>query len=301
MDSDVMAAQAGGKALTWIAAKRQFFDPYRASEVAKEPAQTALSELALMDVILRPRLAKPSAARTQLDQCMEVINAVYSRSDFHSFPFVNEPLAFTGHLVIWLALTNAGFQTPLSHDDFQSALLERNITYQERLPYMALELRYFCDLAGLNIDSPSVEELYKRTLLAQDFDPVSLMTRDIYHITHTIFYVTDYGRREFSALTRCGGLGVDQLTKMLFDFCIEQEDWDLLAEVLLTRYCAGLTTDEADAQGWLALVKQQLSDGMINHPIMQYQAQEAVDETLIFERAYHRTLLTALTGLLVSA
>ena len=78
---------------------------------------------------------------------------------------------------------------------------------------------------------------FKKTLLNNNPDVFSLQRVDAYNITHTIFYLTDFG---FSNKIEVDTRKMSQikwiLNTLLYIYTIDQ-DWDVIAELLVCCDC----------------------------------------------------------------
>ena len=78
---------------------------------------------------------------------------------------------------------------------------------------------------------------FKKTLLNNNLDVFSLQRVDAYNITHTIFYLTDFG---FSNKIEVDTRKMSQikwiLNTLLYIYTFDQ-DWDVIAELLVCCDC----------------------------------------------------------------
>jgi hypothetical protein len=105
-------------------------------------------------------------------------------TNFHEYIFSGHPLAFTGHLIIWSALTSYGKTVPLGHAQVQSVVSEGRVLSAKRAPYRMIELRYFLDRGKLAHNLPKSDELFRHAVLALP-KTTEAMEADIYAATHS--------------------------------------------------------------------------------------------------------------------
>lgn len=121
-------------------------------------------------------------------------------------------------------------------------------------------------------------------------------------MTHTAFYLGDFGRTApglgEDALAHAGDL-VDRLLR----HCVRREQWDLAAELVLTRFILG--SEPLDTPSGAAavecLVRAQRPDGAIPGRSAALAAHPSAPGGEFFRKAYHTTLVTALMALIVSS
>src|SRR3989304_5987563 len=95
---------AGSRALAWIGREFPRFDPLRGNVVATpdEEGQTALCELAWLLWVLKERAS--CKGDPKVDRCIAYLANAYERPSFHAYMLHGHPLAFTGHLIVYLSL-----------------------------------------------------------------------------------------------------------------------------------------------------------------------------------------------------
>nr|ADK32560.1 hypothetical protein [Microbispora corallina] len=163
-----------------------------------------------------------------------------------------------------------------------------------------LEARYVFDLAGLRHGLPAMDELAGRTALGPGADPLHLTDADLYVITHMLFYLTDFGRRPFSA-DEAEGRRVRGLVEVLLGRQLAVGDLDLAAELLA---CAGLTgaDDRLSGCAWNRLTAARRPDGSVPSPLFRQAALDRLSgekaEAYAFGTCYHTTLAMVLAATL---
>ncbi|MGW0194752.1 DUF6895 family protein [Nonomuraea sp. NPDC003201] len=105
-----------------------------------------------------------------------------------------------------------------------------------------------------------IEEIIAKTWLGHAPEPWLLDHDNAYALTHTVFYLTDWGRSP----ARLPAALADYLSGWLPAWCqvwCEEEDWDLLGELLAVDAC--LPQPALDERLWHHLAQAQLPDGSI--------------------------------------
>lgn len=285
--------QISERAISWMNAEIGHFDPFCHTAVPPEAEQTAMVEVALIAMTLQRR-SLDYADRASPAVWLDAVAAAYLHPGFHQTLFRGHKHAFSGHLLLWLALS-PDRRLPVARDQIQKLIDLDNVIATERLPYRVLELRYLLELGNFRHELPDFGALTDRCFIAARFNPIDALDHDIYALTHAAFYLSDYGARD--ALHGKHANYVRQATRMLLAMMVRRRHWDLVAELLLTLYCLGAEEDQLIKTAWCALADAQMPDGSIP---------EAPGGSLVittdphdrFLALYHRTLTALLAAAL---
>ena len=291
------------RASGWLRRRLGNFDLPREQESWCEARRTALAELALVCLVLRRLPSAASRYGWLIEPATRLLIGAFRRKEVHSFLAEGPVGAFAGHLLIWLALPRQTAENVVSRPELEALLELRNVTRVERTPMRALELRYLLDLAGLQHDLGSWRELYRRTLAATRPVTASLEPSDIYSITHTVFYVTDFGRAPARALSRAERLRLIRMTEPLQERMIQARHWDLVAELILTRSCLAGGETRADHVAWEALARAQAEEGHFlsaetRRALERGCSSSRARREILFLAGYHTCLVVILAGAL---
>jgi hypothetical protein len=262
-----------------------------------EARQTAVCEAALAILVLHREGRIPTADRTS--RLTDYVLDVYQRPAFHTYVLDGHPLAFTGHLIAWLAANALSDRVPISRDQMQGLIDSDRVGLARRPPFRVIELRYFVDWGSFRHAFPDYGSLFEQTWLAGvDPGPSGVTVDDVYAATHTIFYVTDFGRELPTFLGTTRREEIRALLGRCLDPLVESRHWDLVAELLLSLQClqAGGTSDWERA--WQALHDAQDPSGAFfegpSGTRLQPGGREL--EPSEFLTLYHRVLAVALAA-----
>ncbi|MER7462457.1 hypothetical protein [Streptomyces sp. NPDC097981] len=170
----------------------------------------------------------------------------------------------------------------------------------ERVPYRQLDLLHTLHLCGIEHGMPAMDDVLPFTVLCSHPNVLKLPDRDIYAITHTVFYVTDFGQRD-PVWPRGYDLGeAVELLEALLVLAEARANADLVGELLCCLLCLGITDSEAADQGWRFLESVQEDNGRVNGPdgVVHPGLKSEDDEFRHWAEGYHTTIVVALTGLL---
>ncbi|MCX4821424.1 hypothetical protein OG883_16230 [Streptomyces sp. NBC_01142] len=170
----------------------------------------------------------------------------------------------------------------------------------ERVPYRQLDLLHTLHLCGIEHGLPAMDDVLPFTVLCRRPNVLKMADRDIYAITHTIFYVTDFGRRE-PVWPRGYSLGeAVELLEALLVLAEARANADLVGELLCCLLCLGVTDSDAADQAWRFLESVQEDNGRVNGPkgVIHPGLESENDDFRHWAEGYHTTIVAALAGLL---
>ena len=292
--------------MEWIHANRDLFDPRcggSSFQGAAGPEQNlrekALVELALALMYLR---ANPLlAGDPRLNDCLAFVLDVYTRPAFRDrlYRVID---VFVPYALLSIVLHACGALQDQHERTVLQGLIDRsNLHVSERPPHRTLELRYLLDLGRYSHRLPSYRTLYKSSILSHPVDLVHLTDRDVYCMTHVVFYVTHFGTRE-PGLPEPETVRILTLFEQLLGMYTYARNWDVVGELLLSCSMLGCSTTESYGLAWRALAAAQAADGAVPGPRYDERDAAARDVTrqrdYAFEKCYHTTLVASLAGAL---
>jgi len=163
-----------------------------------------------------------------------------------------------------------------------------------RSSYRRLELLFFLQQAGVGVEEGRwverswVEEIKAAQRSAEACLPEAC-EREIYELTHILFYVTEFGKQP-SRLSTPVRARLNALINLLRLRCIQGNQIDLVGELLLARWCLSRRLDNSDMDAWDFLLKRQQADGGV-----RACRRDQVDDFIAF---YHPSLVLAITALI---
>ncbi len=280
-------ALVGGGAAEWVTRNLRKFTPLPAGEIEGRQLKR-FSELAFVCACLRRPAPPGGSSAAILAEAARWQNFVRDRVEETTYreavrktPALAYPLLFP-----YLQLRAGGYRSSY-HDVSLARLMEsRHPMMQELLPYRRLERDLVLWNAGLAAE-PAWDELYEETILARCRRLSFLDIGDMYSITHTVFYLSDMGRRP---LADHGQIG--RIASILDNLVIHSwrlGDWDLLCELLLALRLIGRPT--ALREPWQAAASAFRPEGSLPSGTEQVDAGRRGNE---FAHAYHTTLVGVL-------
>lgn len=291
------------RALAWIDHHLEAFNPLtseRDSSALTIYQTKALGELALLCMLsARHTRGKPEPT---IERFLRFIHAIWQRPQFQE-KIYRQPTYFYLYLMLYVVLRQSHFIDDSAQEMIQRAIDQGYVTAVETTPMRLLDRRHMLDAGQFQHTLPSYEELYAQTLLAQASPPFYYTDTDAYAITHTLFYLTDFGKRSTPALSGEHRSTVHWLIETLLGLYLYRKHWDLVGELLLDCYCLHRYPDILVPIAWEAVWRAQLPDGSIPGPRFSAPRLEQMDDEqgkqYCFEQNYHTTLVHAITSFLI--
>lgn len=172
----------------------------------------------------------------------------------------------------------------------------------ELVPFRGLDLRHMLDSGGFKHDIPSYAHLYQQTLLAKSPPLLYATDYDVYCITHTLYYLADFGFRPIDVIPEEQLSTVRWIVGTLLGMYLRSKNWDLVAELLLACRCLRWAPRVVFDAAWDALLDAQAPDGSLSGPNFSEEEMRQLNQSeqrnYHFEQNYHTTLVGALAAFL---
>ncbi|WP_406055557.1 hypothetical protein OG462_07130 [Streptomyces sp. NBC_01077] len=304
--------QLSAGALDWLGGNLDLFDPFSAGA---RSATHGKAKAALELGLLCHRAVRPNDSSDPLSGAAALVRKLWQDPEFPRL-FDDIPAYTSTYRLIYAALAPDGIDD--THCRAALALLGPDLlSPRGKSPYRRVEIRYYADKAGVRHGIEPYAELLPQSPLvghhtagptdAASKDAVEpLTTPQAYALTHTAFYLGDFGRVAPGIVDGVLEHARDLVRRMLLH-CVEHDRWDLAAELVLTQFVLGedpLRTPSG-AAAVECLVRAQRPDGAI--PARSAALMASPSATVptpageFFRKAYHTTLVTALMASIVSS
>lgn len=251
------------RALDWTVGNLDRFDPYfdgPLPDLARVRATIMLGHVCLARVNGSPGLADPRVAA-----CLDLLRDVWSRPEYLDL-LRSRPGTLPVFATHYMLLRRCGVVDQAAFGVIQQVVDEGYALAIETEASDRLGLRYVLDLGGFDHPLPGYEELYEQTLLARCPSILHLTDDDVYRITHTVLYLSDYGTR------RLRGVPDDDLPRIrwivgsLLGLALRASHWDLVSELLLCLRSLAWRPAVVFEAAWDGLLAGQLPDGAVPGP-----------------------------------
>ena len=291
-----IAEKAGRLAVAWVTRNLIRFRPYLTAELTADSIK-ALSELAILYSFLKDVGSDGEDSEVQdtivpwesflVEQCNTPKYAQMARK---------RPGQAFYLLMPYLALRRTGYRSPYHERTLDLLRRWRYPEAIEVVPHRLLDREYFLWKAGCLDSEPDWIRQYEATSLRYMTHPQYLDDEGAYVFTHTLFYLTDFGRHK-PPLPSVELKHLIQLGEYLVIHNWRHRQWDILGELLvglrgLERQRSRIYVDAANA-----FCETQHEDGSVppgqDRKISNSHPSED-SEDLRFRHRYHTTFVMAL-------
>ncbi|MCZ7456930.1 DUF6895 family protein [Streptomyces sp. WMMC940] len=285
------------RAVAWLAARRALLDPRSARPDSVLFTRKALIETAFLTG-LRARL-DDAPLTDDYASILEQVEDVAREPSYREM-IARDESALLLYAGTYAALRLCGRDAPEFERIIRQAVEGGYAAAFERVPYRQLDLIHTLYLCGIEHDLSSMDDVLPFSLLCRRPNVLKLADRDVYAITHTVFYVTDFGLRD-PAWPRGfrPGEGVELLEALLV-LAEARANADLVGELLCCLYCLGVTDSRAADRAWAFLESVQEGNGRVNGPegVLHPGTDDGDGDFRHWAEGYHTTVVAALAGLL---
>ncbi len=255
-----------------------------------------ISETAVLLVAASPAMAHPEI-ETRIRNVAELL-IPHARNDRALLGLCLEPAVAWDYALPHVCLSRLDY-----HDSQFDKLLRVSLESQarcgrERVPHRILEQEWVA--AGWYQPKPDRHQTSpptaRRSILAQPMDLLGCTRDDIYAFTHALMYVTDFNLVP-ALLPRRRALILAE-AEALLAHCLDEQDYDLSGEVLLSWPLTGKLWNAASAFAFRVLAHVEDKAGFLPTPgtrIREIKAREGVERTqYLVATAYHTAYVMGL-------
>lgn len=292
LDEAVTRLSAGTR--QWVARHAGYLDsPEGRTGLPATPRVKALLQLALLCHYWR-RTAPAEAAGGAVTA---VVERAWRRPEFVGL-LSRDPRYAPQFRLMYAAMA------PPGADAARRAVLDRLaadgfLAPRRKPPYLHLETRFYADMAEAAHRLASYRELYAASVLARA-DGLPLAELDVCRVTHTVFYLSDFGLRDAGLTDEARGRAL-HVVEGLTDRCTREAEWDLAGKLVLAQHCLGgdPLRSASGAAALRALAEAQTPGGALPRRAETGQAASGSAEAF-FRRSYQATVVVALAMLVVT-
>ncbi|HVO78754.1 MAG TPA: hypothetical protein VMT39_01925 [Candidatus Bathyarchaeia archaeon] len=197
-------------------------------------------------------------------------------------------------LLPYLTLRPTGYRSSFHEESLRLAWASGFLFAVEVVPHRVLDREYFLWKAGLRDSEPCWSTLYANTALAAAKDALHIDREAAYAITHTLFYLSDWGRRvppfeeeEYARVT--------SILDCLVVHYWRLHHWDLLGELLVNRLALLAPWSPLATGASTAFLNAWRPEGCVPGEGLEIEGLEKAPrsehESIIFRECYHTTLV----------
>lgn len=285
------------KAVSWIRNNLERFNPLR-----RNTFDAIMGDLkAMCELLFLCSLKKesnPSGLPRDYRMIVESLyNNVFCKPAYQEL-IIRRPDTIL-HMLAYISFRACGYEHAWYRQRLERVLATGYPLQIERLPHRNMDLSLMIEKGGFDIPFPSPESFFEQTLLARHPNIYYLNEADVYAITHTIFYYTDFKQRG-NMLPSSDHHYLKKALPSLLAFYIRQGNWDLVGELLICLIILDISSDvfisELYDLGWNCFLGAQDAEGWIRGPQFlpeEYARITAAEDKAeyAFAKNYHTTIV----------
>ena len=146
------------------------------------------------------------------------------------------PAIAFAYLIPYLMLRATGYRSAYYEETLRLLRRGNLLRAAEVVPYRALEREHALWKSGWTRDEPRWRHLARATVLLQCDNPAAWDDEAAYSVTHTLFYLTDFGNRDAHLSASERDRAVDTVECLLLHYW-RIGHWDLVGELLVNLNC----------------------------------------------------------------
>jgi hypothetical protein len=201
------------------------------------------------------------------------------------------------YLMPYLMLRRTGYRSAYHEETLRLLRRWRELRSVELVPYRVLDREHALWASGWTRAEPDWYRLARATALSRCVDPLGFDDDAAYSVTHTIFYLTDFGNRPSPLSASALEAAVDTLEHLLLHYW-RKGHWDLVGELLASLNCLAACGSPIYGGAASAYHSAWRVDGMV--PPKRQPAEAEKDERRehkrqrLFRLSYHPTLVAVI-------
>lgn len=284
--------------LGWLTRNLRHFSPLE--DVDPCPGIKSFTELAILYERLRSVESGPLARRLGLPRHLHRWRRFLLRhcGDRAYAELGRRMPAYAYALMLpYLTLRTTGYRSPFHEATLRQAWERGFLFPSEIVPHRVLDREYFLWKTGLLRYEPNWPQLYANTALAAAPDAVHVDSEVTYAITHTLFYLSDWGRRP-PPFDEAEAERVTQILDCLMVHYWRLRQWDLVGELLANRVSMLARGSRLAMGASTAFLNAWQPDGCIPGEGLEIKgldkALPSERDSIIFRECYHATLVGVL-------
>lgn len=276
------------KSSNWLFNNLEYFDPRKGSIIADDKYTVkAFTELLFIQNMFFPKNLFSEHKQRKIDNF--VLNII-DKTSFYNYVNQNPDMMSVLPTIIEY-LHNHGQK--FDGTERITELIEYNYDLlAQKTAFRQLDLAYSFRKANIKTKFDSLQSIYRLTILNKKGNNFYFSDMDVYSVTHTIFYMTDMGRKEAPEIATNDTLA---LLLRLIELYILDDNMDILAELLIClkflHYDLSVLAVSSIVNRALKILKKhQRRDGVVLGPGINLSLRDSKEK--IFRLNYHTTMVT---------
>ncbi|MDJ0719487.1 MAG: hypothetical protein QNJ54_35590 [Prochloraceae cyanobacterium] len=290
----------GTNNLHWLTLRLNHFIPWQGDKI-NEAGIKACAELALAYNHLKQWQNKSEGLalplRDILPQWHTFLVQVCENTAYSEMPRKNPAQAFN-YLIPYFFLRGTGYRSSYHEATLRYLQKWGYPKTTEVIPFRQLDRQYVLWKSGLQKRLPNWISLYANTTAACHRSSIYLDDASVYSITHTLFYLTDFGGQT-APLSDSEVKRLITTVESLLVHYWRCKNWDILGELLINLLNLNCKESNLIADASRTFREAAQEDGAIpaNHTVQAQLASQSNDASrpdLEFSYCYHTTLVSLL-------
>lgn len=274
--------------LKWISNNLNFFDPRVERKYANNLLRIkSFTELLFLENMFFPESAfKPSIHKKIIEMSKEILTSL----NLNNF-ILHEHGFISASAVAQEFGRNNNIDLSFEKNVLQGMVDDKFDLLTTRSAFRKIDVKYSLNKAQVCSNYASFSDLAKNTILGKDFNYMYTNEISTYSITHSIFYLTDMGRKNIK------GFNTKQILNKIFNLIPVYElerNLDILSELIISSYFLNVLLNQVqekmikDAISFIS--NYQKKDGAIPAPGRIGDKYSCKEEE--FFACYHTTMVT---------
>lgn len=285
----------GAASVHWLTDRLDRFSPWSDGKLTDAGIQ-AFAELAIAYAYLARWQGRAYGLTAGLPRWREFIVAECMRRNYTEMARKRPSQAYA-LLLPYLSLRASGYRSPYDEETLQRLERWGYPAASEVVPYRLLDRHYFLWKSGYLRREPPWAELYRNTTLSQDVRLAYIDREGAYSITHTLFYLADFGNRPMPLPPDEAARAVAVVECLLLHYW-RVTQWDLVGELLIGLNCLAARDSAVSRGAARAFAHAQFPNGAVPAEMLDAAPAPSTaageEEARHFRACYHTTLVNVL-------
>jgi hypothetical protein len=246
-------------------AEHGYADPDESRDQSCDPVrpEKVISEAAILLLAASTASARPPV-RVRVHELAHLL-IPHARSERMRLGLCLQPALALDYASAHVCLKRAGYPDPGFDGLLDQALKSQAVQGRERVPHRMLEQEWLLEHCGGTVDPRRRAFALRHSALSFPLDLLACSRDDIYAFTHALMYVTDFNLAP-RRLPRPRKTILPEADALLAG-CLDDEDYDLGGEVLLSWPLTGTTWSPTAAFAFRVLADAEDAAGFLPAPI----------------------------------
>lgn len=183
-------------------------------------------------LMLYNRLSQAKSHPDSYRKIQDCIISYVERSEY-ALKLTQRPYLLYNYGLTYITLKKCGYKNLRLDAIFRFIEEKKLFNTIETIPFRVLDIEWAKHV--LHQSEIRFDTVSKTSILNKQINPTYITSHEVYVLTHTIFYLTDFG--EIPLPEEIDTVSLRETINTLISWALSQEDLDVLAELLISVYC----------------------------------------------------------------